>query len=202
MLANFVPPEDAHAIERRAEWSDENAAWALPREELTTNALRKRLGHRTTSQAGLRRPETEYARHRKQYDPATRYKSENVINMELDAAERVTQEYEGPEMQSRVDKVLGATLDDDEELVTMAGVAEPGPPYPYQFYTPEEAAAKAAAATEPPAEEKKSSKSRSKSGKSRSSREAKDEAGGKKSRPKTARRKRADEEIEIGGDPY
>ena len=43
-----------------------------------------------------------YARHRKQYDPNPRYKYDNIVSLELDPPERTTQDFEGPNMLSRV----------------------------------------------------------------------------------------------------
>ncbi|CAN0424386.1 unnamed protein product, partial [Ectocarpus sp. 12 AP-2014] len=65
VITNFVPPEEVSSVERRAQWNEEASAWLIPRLELAGNSLRMR---RPVSVAGLPRPETEYARHRKGYD--------------------------------------------------------------------------------------------------------------------------------------
>eukprot|EP00834_Sanchytrium_tribonematis_P008682 NODE_1116_length_2138_cov_0.027464.p3 type:complete len:118 gc:universal NODE_1116_length_2138_cov_0.027464:1155-1508(+) len=81
----------------------------------------------------LRRPETEFARQRRQVDPNPRYCSENVLRQELDPPERTTQPYEGPGMASRVAPVLAMPLDADEEEVTFT-VAQEAVPQPYLHY--------------------------------------------------------------------
>ena len=84
------------------------------------------------SAAGLSRPETEYARQRKQYDANPRYKYDNVINLDIDMPERTTQDYDGPDMASRIGPVLDMTLagDDDGEEVRFSAVPNTlGEPY-------------------------------------------------------------------------
>lgn len=83
--------------------------------EIAGNTVRPR---RPVSAAGLRRPETEYARQRKGFDPSPRYKSENVLGAELDAHEKGTEEYEGAGMVSKHVGVLTASIHvDDDQLV-------------------------------------------------------------------------------------
>jgi hypothetical protein len=73
IIANFVPPEEERKIEKRAVWQEEASSWTVPRADISGNALRRMVA-RPVSIDGLRRPETEYARQRKQYDPNPRYK--------------------------------------------------------------------------------------------------------------------------------
>jgi hypothetical protein len=73
IIVNFVPPEEERKIEKRAVWQEEASSWTVPRADISGNAL-KRMVARPVSIEGLRRPETEYARQRKQYDPNPRYK--------------------------------------------------------------------------------------------------------------------------------
>ncbi|CAM9561529.1 unnamed protein product, partial [Phaeothamnion confervicola] len=135
IINNFVPTEDALKIERRAQWGEDTEAWVVPRLELSGNSLRQR---RPVSATGLRRPETEYARQRKQYDSNPRYRAENIIHQELDMPERTTQEYEGPHMSSRVQPAVAASLDAEEEYVSFAAAAVAvAPPQPYLHYEPE-----------------------------------------------------------------
>ena len=73
-------------ISTQAEWDDDT--WRL-------KPLENTLTKRPHSTKGLRRPETEYARHRAQYDPDTRYKAENIVLLDLENIERTTQDYAG-----------------------------------------------------------------------------------------------------------
>lgn len=137
-----------------------------------------------TSSNKLRRPESEYARNRRQADSNPRYKYENIASNELDLPEKTTQEYEGPGMVSRLDGILSMSLNqDDGEEVSFAN-SENGTPNPYLFYNPETGGASTintAGGTD--REEKRERKSKSKSSSGTSS-------GNSSSRPKSASRKR------------
>ena len=129
VIGNFVPPEEARSFDDvqnggRAVWKEEEDCWMLPRLDITGNALRP---SRFVSANGLKRPETEYARHRKQYDTNPRYKYDNVATMELDMPEKTTQDYEGPDMISRVNPVLTMSfMDDNDEEVSLHSRAVDG----------------------------------------------------------------------------
>ena len=88
---------------------------------------------------GLKRPETEYSRHRKQYDTNSRYKYDNVLTMELDMPEKTTQDYEGPDMMSRVAPVLNMSLMDDNDEEVQFSAVENSLGNPYLHYNPEDA---------------------------------------------------------------
>ncbi|CAM9533070.1 unnamed protein product, partial [Hapterophycus canaliculatus] len=185
VITNFVPPEEVTSVERRAQWNEEASAWLIPRLELAGNSIRMR---RPVSAAGLPRPETEYARHRKGYDSNPRYKYDNIIAQDLDMPERTTQEYEGPGMVSRVQPAVVMPLDADEEEVTFSTVADTAPPQPYLQYGPDESGAsgdKGAGAGAGDA-----------GGGDRAPRPKSAAARKKSSRPKSARRRRSSQEDE------
>ena len=123
ITANFVPPGDAKKIEARAVWDDDAETYSLRPKEAAPARVKRPI-----SAPGLRRPETEYARHRKQYDPNPRYKYDNIVALELDAAERTTQDFDGPQMISRVQQVLELSINASEVEVTFGdgGSAAPG----------------------------------------------------------------------------
>lgn len=130
VLQNFVPEEGRLDVEARAVWNEERADWDLPRLEIAGNQLRPR---RPVSAQGLRRPESEYARQRKGYDPSPRYKHENILGLDLDQPERSTEQYVGPDMASRAMPVLVASLHVDEAQILQHAV-DTGPGNPYQVY--------------------------------------------------------------------
>mmetsp|Transcript_21342 Transcript_21342/g.65101 ORF Transcript_21342/g.65101 Transcript_21342/m.65101 type:complete len:257 (-) Transcript_21342:2816-3586(-) len=178
IIGNFVPPLEARAIEARSVWDGEADTWSLPRQDLAGNVLRAE--RRAGSAAGLLRPETEYARQRKQYDVNPRYKHDNIINMEVDLPESTTQEFEGPGMVSRVNATLSTPLDlPDEDVVFQAVENTLG--NPYLHYNPEGASNRERGDDRPQRKER----SKHRSGKSSRS---------SKARPGTAsRRKNRDE---------
>ena len=112
ILEGFAPAHKVKALEARAEWDDEN--WRL-------KPLENTLMRRPHSTKGLRRPETEYARHRSQYDPDTRYKAENIVLLDLENVERTTQDYAGPDMRSHCQVILETSLDQEDVYVEGAG---------------------------------------------------------------------------------
>ena len=88
VLELFVPPDRCKALEDRTVWQDDKDAWSLE-----GSGRDARAAKRPTSAPGLRRPETEYARHRKQYDPNPRYKYDDIAVLELDRKKIVYQRH-------------------------------------------------------------------------------------------------------------
>ena len=87
---NFIPPEEWERIKKRAVWDQNKNTYVLSTKNVAPMVLK-----RPVSLPGLRRPETEYARHRKQFDKfdpnISRYKMENIITLEFDSIERTTE---------------------------------------------------------------------------------------------------------------
>ena len=182
IIGNFIPDDYAKSIERRAVWKEEEDTWQISRLELSGNRLTAKAvgpGGRPISSTKLRRPETEFARNRRQYDSSSRYRQESILNMDIDPTDKTTQDFEGPGMVSRVDQILAMGIEDDDEDVEFS--TEAATPNPYMQYEDG-----AAAGEEKVAEKKKSSKS--------SSRRKKDSDGGR--RPSSDSRRRAEDEKE------
>lgn len=112
IIQHFIPEEVAKNIERRAQFNQEEDQWVVPRLDLTGNALRAPVSRPVAGKT--RRPETDFARQRKQYDANPRYKYDNILGMDLDMPEKTTQEFSGPGMKSRVDMILGMDMNGDE----------------------------------------------------------------------------------------
>jgi uncharacterized membrane protein YgcG len=177
---------------------------------------------RPISSGKLKRPESEYARQRKQYDSNPRYRSDNILSMELDMPDKTTQDFDGPGMMSRVDPVLGMSLNaDDGEDVTFAGDNGIGNPYLQYSADTSDARSVAQGADKPSKSKgtKKSSSSSSASSKSSSAAVAPERGGGSSSsgggggassssssssRPKSASRRREGEQTSkvSAEDPY
>ena len=113
IISNFIPPDFSKGIEKRASWQDDEDCWVIQKMDLAGNNQRSVKG-RPKSSGKLRRPESEYSRQRKQYDSNPRYRVENVTALELDMPEKTTQDFDGPTMASRVDPVLGMSINDDD----------------------------------------------------------------------------------------
>ena len=125
MIANFVPQGYAKSIETRASWNQEEDVWTISKMESTGSRIRLA---RPMSSSKLRRPESEYARQRKQFDTNPRYRYDNIASLDMDLPEKTTQDFEGPGMVSRVDQVLGMSiLGDDGEDVQFVDAGMPSP---------------------------------------------------------------------------
>ena len=115
LINNFIPSDGVVTLEGRAKWDEESDDWILPRLEMSGNAIRPK---RPISNTNLKRPETEYGRNRKKYDNNPRYMAENIVQMELDMADRTTEDYDGTSMSGRVQAALGAAMDGDPADLT------------------------------------------------------------------------------------
>jgi kinesin family protein 3/17 len=185
IIQNFIPDETARSIEKRSAWSNEEEMWMIPKLDFAGNKIRQT---RPISSSKLRRPETEYARHRKQYDGNSRYKYDNIIATELDMPERTTQEFEGPGMVSRVDNILSSGMNDDADDTVSFSIVDTSPQNPYLHYTPDssESVVKLDDGKSDKASRPKSGK---KTGSSKSGSSGSSTAGGS-SRPKSAAKRR------------
>ena len=72
IIANFIPDEFSKGIEKRASWKDEEDCWQVQKLDLSGNQVHG-AKRRPISSNKLRRPESEYARQRKKYDPPSLY---------------------------------------------------------------------------------------------------------------------------------
>lgn len=135
IIANFIPEETSGMLERRAVWveNEEGDGWVIPKMDMSGNALRAAI-NRPISSNKLRRPETDFARNRKQADSNPRYKYDNIMATELDMPERNTQEFSGAGMKSRVDPILAMDLNGDEgdDVVFNSADAIPSPYLAYE----------------------------------------------------------------------
>ena len=87
ILDAFVPPAELERLESTAVWDEEASAWMIRGSELGGNYMRP---GRPVASKGARRPETDFARARRQYDGSVRYSTENVAQLALDPTARTT----------------------------------------------------------------------------------------------------------------
>ena len=140
--------------------------------------------NRPISNPKLKRPETEFAKSKRNQgiDPNPRYKNENIVNLELDMPERTTQDYEGSGMVSRVDPILGMSLNDESEEVTFDGML------PANSHSPPNDSSEM--------DEKDRNRVKRSSKASSEVRESKEgRSSGREGRPKSASRRREDSDI-------
>lgn len=89
---------------KRAHWDEEREVWVLERlsdvgrRDVAVGAIK-----RPVSAAGQRRPTSDFAKLATAMgDMNPRFKSENILNLELDMPERTTYDYEGGGTDPRV----------------------------------------------------------------------------------------------------
>lgn len=135
IINNFIPEEHYRAIEMRAVYNQEEDQWTIPRLDLAGNNFRADISRPGGTSNRFNRPESEFAKQKKQYDNNPRYKVENIISLDLDNPDKTTQEYTGPNMVSKVDSILCMDLNNMNEGVDVMYEAS-GPPIssPYLTY--------------------------------------------------------------------
>jgi len=97
VIESFVPPNDVAAIECRAKWDVDEEEWVL-----ATRTIEEGLSIRSKrpqSASGARRHLSDYARmNAAMGDRNPRYKTENIITLELDLPERTTFDFDRQSM--------------------------------------------------------------------------------------------------------
>jgi len=131
-IENFIPADAVDKLAARAHYDKKSDQWIVSRIEFAGNQLRPR---RPISSSLLRRPETDFAMQRKQFDNNPRFKPENAAVLDLDMPERTTQEFEGAAMSQRVQAALSAALEGEEQEVSFVPAPENLPGFnPYMSY--------------------------------------------------------------------
>ncbi|GMH45965.1 hypothetical protein BSKO_13929 [Bryopsis sp. KO-2023] len=127
VIEAFIPPEEVAKVMRRARWEEEREIWVLERsadslsKDKNENAGGNQGGmKRPMSAAGQRRPISAFAKMVMAIGEMNpRFKSDNILNLELDMPERTTYDYEGMGMDERVQDALNAAFADDPEALLL-----------------------------------------------------------------------------------
>ncbi|MEW5311561.1 MAG: hypothetical protein WDW38_003270 [Sanguina aurantia] len=119
VIEAFIPPEEVQKVMKRAHWDDEREVWVLERlSDLGKREVAAGNVKRPVSASGQRRPTSEFSKLASAMgDMNPRFKSENILNLELDMPERTTYDYEGPGVDPRVQAAINAAFADDGELL-------------------------------------------------------------------------------------
>uniref|UniRef100_A0A0B7ATH0 Kinesin-like protein n=1 Tax=Arion vulgaris TaxID=1028688 RepID=A0A0B7ATH0_9EUPU len=113
IIDNFIPNEDKLKIQNRAYFEDDEDTWKL---KPLANKNTETMAKRPVSAVGNRRPISEFARVAAAMGGNPRYKSENILQLELDMPNRTTRDYEGPAVAPRVQAALDAALQDEDDI--------------------------------------------------------------------------------------
>ena len=116
----FIPSDDVQKIMRRANWDEASETWILEQLPASNAANRPNSGKRPVSAANSKRPTSGYARMVSAMgDLNPRFKSENILQIELDMPERTTSDYNSQyEWNDRVHSALEKACIDDDYLLS------------------------------------------------------------------------------------
>ena len=139
LIDSFVPKEEVDKIERRAVWDEDEDEWALKEIRISKNVQ----GKRPSSAVGLKQPTSEYARIAQGLgDTNTRFKHDNILNLDLELPERTTEDYNGF-ISGKIKNMINSIMNDiddeasfvpiesyshveEQERAKPAGAARPG----------------------------------------------------------------------------
>lgn len=108
-----------------AKWKESDETWFIPKLDLAGNNIKPII----TSVEGAFRPVSDYTKFKKKRDPNPRWREDNVINLDLDVLEKVSQSYNGPASESSVTQYLNMDIEDEDEQITVHNFDVPGNPY-------------------------------------------------------------------------
>ncbi|EFJ51094.1 kinesin-like protein [Volvox carteri f. nagariensis] len=119
VIEAFIPPEEVQKVMKRAHWDDEREVWVLERlSDIGKRETAAGNSRRPVSASGQRRPTSDFAKLANAMgDMNPRFKSENILNLELDLPERTTYDYEGPGVDPRVQAAINAAFAEDGEFI-------------------------------------------------------------------------------------
>lgn len=96
-----------------AKWRESDETWFIPKLDLAGNNIKPIR----TSTKDAHRPESNYTRQKKKHDPSLRWRQNNVVTLNLDVLDKVSQSYNGPSSESRVTDILNMDIDDEDENI-------------------------------------------------------------------------------------
>lgn len=116
LIEQFVPKEEVDKIERRAAWDEDEDEWVLKEVRISKTVQ----GKRPSSAVGLKQPTSEYARIAQGLgDTNTRFRHDNILNLDLDLPERTTEDYNGfisGKIKNMINSIIN-DIDDDASFV-------------------------------------------------------------------------------------
>uniref|UniRef100_A0A9J7Z4G8 Kinesin-like protein n=1 Tax=Cyprinus carpio carpio TaxID=630221 RepID=A0A9J7Z4G8_CYPCA len=114
IIENFIPLEEKNKIVTRATFDEEDDLWKMT--PITRIQIDQQMMKRPVSAVGYRRPLSQHARMAMLMRPDVRYKSENILLLELDLPTRTTKDYEGPVIAPKVAAALEDALREEDEI--------------------------------------------------------------------------------------
>ena len=110
---NFVPLQYAllyDSVENggRAVWDETNETWKIPPLTHQGNIIKERI----MSKNSRHRPETDYAKRRATVDPNPRFRTDNIVDLDLILPEKRTPDRDDPNTPAKIAAILAMDLDD------------------------------------------------------------------------------------------
>uniref|UniRef100_A0A8C8J5J8 Kinesin-like protein n=1 Tax=Oncorhynchus tshawytscha TaxID=74940 RepID=A0A8C8J5J8_ONCTS len=114
IIENFIPMEEKNKIVNRAFFDEEDDHWKM--RPITRIEDDQQMMTRPVSAVGYRRPLSQHARTSMVMMADVRYKSENILMLEMDLPARTTKEYEGPVIAPTVAAALEDALREEDAI--------------------------------------------------------------------------------------
>ncbi|XP_044740972.1 kinesin-like protein Klp68D [Chrysoperla carnea] len=121
IIDNFVPIDDKQYMLNNARYDDNLDEWILPTQQNnlqnTTNDQVIKITHRPLARPELDRPYSEYALNKmRSFDCPYRFKSENILNLNLDMPQKTTSVYKRPDVSPALRAVLDEAMQVESDL--------------------------------------------------------------------------------------
>ena len=132
VISLFVPEEERSKVTCAARWSEERDLWVIDRAAAAKKLAK--AAKRPVSASGLRRPTTDFTKSvNAAGDLNPRFRSENILSLELDMPERTTFDYDDLVGTGSLQEALNMVYPEEQDvmLVGAEGVdgmyLDPGP---------------------------------------------------------------------------
>nr|CAD7258916.1 unnamed protein product [Timema shepardi] len=112
IIENFIPSDEKIKLMSRFRYDDETDAWSLLPLEIEDNIPFKR----PVNCDGDRRPISDFGRVAIKVGRSHRYHGENIVNLEMEAHARTTNDYLGPTVAPKIQAVLDEALKDEGDI--------------------------------------------------------------------------------------
>ena len=101
-------------------WDEAEEKWKIPNLEIKGGEIDV-IRERTMTRQSLHRPETEYAKQRRDVDSNPRWRTENVVDLEMTVPARSTPHRDDPNTVGKIRAILAMDLYDDPPAKTTGG---------------------------------------------------------------------------------
>nr|CAD7416315.1 unnamed protein product [Timema poppensis] len=112
IIENFIPSDEKIKLMSRFRYDDETDAWSLLPLEIEDAIPFKR----PVNCDGDRRPISDFGRVAIKVGRSHRYHGENIVNLEMEAHARTTNDYLGPTVAPKIQAVLDEALKDEGDI--------------------------------------------------------------------------------------